>query len=89
MNRGFFILLVNFLCEILSSIDMFFVCGKVFIVVNDLVFQSVNLFRYVVFIFKVFVNREERKFILLKYIDGGIDQRNNLESVCCVNICLF
>lgn len=35
------------------------------------------------------LTEKRRKPILLKYTDGGTDQRNNLESVRCANICLF
>lgn len=89
MNKGSLTPSVNLLCEIPSSIDMSFVRGKVFTAVNDSVLQSANPFRHAAFTAKVLANREERKPILLKYTDGGTDQRNNLESVRCANICLF
>lgn len=81
MNKGSLTLSVNLLCEIPSIIDMSFVRGKVFTAVNDSVHAA--------FTTKVLANREERKPILLKYTDGGTDQRNNLESVRCANIRLF
>lgn len=89
MNKGSLTPSVNLLCEIPSSIDMSFVRGKVFTAVNDSVLQSANPFRHAAFTAKVLTNREERKHILLKYTDGGTNQRNNLESVRCANICLF
>lgn len=89
MNKGSLTPSVNLLCEIPSSIDTSFVRGKVFTAVNDSVLQSANPFRHAAFTANVLANREERKPILLKYTDGGTDQRNNLESVRCANICLF
>lgn len=89
MNKGSLTPSVNLLCEIPSSIDMSFVRGKVFTAVNDSVLQSANPFRHAAFTAKVLTNREERKHILLKYTDGGTNQRNNLKSVRCANICLF
>lgn len=89
MNKGTLTPSVNLLCEIPSSIDTSFVRGRVFTAVNDSVLQSANPFRHAAFTAKVLANREERKPILLKYTDGGTDQRNNLESVRCANICLF
>lgn len=89
MNKGSLTPSVNLLCEIPSSIDTSFVRGKVFTAVNDSVLQSANPFRHAAFTAKVLANREERKPILLKYTDGGTDQRNNLESIRCANICLF
>lgn len=89
MKKGSLVPSVNLLCEIPSSIHMSFVRGKVFTAVNDSVLQSVNPFRPAASQPRFLLTEKRRKPILLKYTDGGTDQRNNLESVRCANICLF
>lgn len=55
---------------------------------NDSVFQAFTPFRHAVSISKQIVDKEQVN-ILLKYSDGGVDHRNNLESVKCAYICMF
>lgn len=55
---------------------------------NDSVFQASTPFRHAVSISKQIVDKEQAN-VLLKYSDGGVDDRNNLESVKCAYICMF
>lgn len=83
MNKGSLTPSVNLLCEIPSCIDMSFVRG------------TTQFFRVLIHLHlqlsqpRFLLTGKRRKPILLKYTDGGTDQRNNLESVRCANICLF
>lgn len=52
------------------------------------VFQASTPFRHAVSISKQIVDKEQVN-VLLKYSDGGVDHRNNLESVKCAYICMF
>ena len=74
-------------CEIPESSAKSFVRGKVTTVVNDAVFQSSNPFRHAAIIVKL-AEHDDAK-VMMKFTDGGTDQRNNLESVKCANICIF
>jgi hypothetical protein len=76
-------------CNIPSSVDKSFVQGKVVTVLNDSVFQSASPFRHITVISKMMINGAIQKPFLLKFTDGGTDQRNTLESVKLANICLF
>ena len=71
-----------------KSVDESFVRGKVGVTLNDSVFEGSNPFRHAAMLVK-FLERGEIPNILLKYSDGGTDQRNTLESVRCATICLF
>ena len=76
-------------CRVPESIENSFVRGKVTVSVNDSVFQSLSSFRHAVNIIKVLEKKENLPFALLKFTDGGTDQRNTLESVKCALICVF
>ena len=54
--------------------------GKVTVCVNDSVFQS-SPFRHAVSIIKALEQKENVPFALLKFTDGGTDQRNTLGIV--------
>ena len=73
-------------CDIPESSAKFFVRGKVTTVVNDAVFQLSNPFRHAAIIVKL-AEQDESK-VMMKFTDGSTDQRNNLESVKCANICI-
>lgn len=74
-------------CDVPDSTDQSFVCGQVVTCINDSVFQSSNPFRHGVMMCKA-MKDSNAKFIL-KYSDGGTDQRNTLEQVQCSLICIF
>ena len=80
-------------CKIPDKIDKSFVNGTVTTCVNDSVFQSSSPFRHAVMLAKVCSTVSEQRGslppVLMKFTDGGTDQRNTLESVKCSNICLF
>ena len=76
-------------CEIPDSVEQSFVRGKVTTVINDSVFEASSPFRHAVILKKVTESLERQPSILLKYTDGGTDQRNTLQSVQCASICLF
>lgn len=74
-------------CDIPESAAQSFVQGEVTNVVNDSVFETSGPFRHAASLVKIAV--KEDKKILLRFTDGGTDQRNNLESVKCSSICIF
>ncbi|KAK7092705.1 hypothetical protein V1264_008410 [Littorina saxatilis] len=65
-----------------------FVRGKVTTAINDSAFQAASPFRHAAMLAKV-IEKDGAPHVLLKYTDGGTDQRNTLESVKCATICLF
>ncbi|CAC5407819.1 unnamed protein product [Mytilus coruscus] len=73
-------------CKVPESADKSFVSGTVFVAVNDSVFQTSSPFQHAAMMTKVL---ESPAPVLLKFTDGGTDQRNTLEAVKCANICLF
>lgn len=75
-------------CAIPESPDKSFVRGKVTTIVNDSVFQTSSPFRDSAALVKLLQNQEQLK-VLMKFSDGGTDQRNTLEAVKCASICLF
>ena len=72
----------------IPSVTDSFVRGKVSTTVNDTVFSRSSPMRHAAMLKKVML-RDGAPNILLKYTDGGTDQRNTLEAVKCANICLF
>ena len=76
-------------CSIPESTDKSFVQGTVTTCINDSVFQASNPFRHAMMLIRVAQGAEQRKTMLLKFTDGGTDQRNNLEAVKCAGICIF
>lgn len=74
-------------CSVPESVDKSFVQGTVTTVSNDSVFETSSPFRHAATICKMLENEQPK--IVMKYTDGGTDQRNNLESVKCANICVF
>ncbi|VDH89562.1 Hypothetical predicted protein [Mytilus galloprovincialis] len=76
-------------CKIPESIDKSFVRGQVTVLVNDSVFQMSSPFRHAVSIIKALEQDGNFPCTLLKFTDGGTDQRNTLESVKCASICVF
>jgi hypothetical protein len=66
--------------------DDSFVRGKVYVAVNDFVYQSSSPFHHAAMI----VNILPRAIpILVTFTDDGVDQRNTLEAVKCSAICIF
>ena len=76
-------------CSVPETINGSFVRGKVTTVVNDSVFQQASPFRHAAILAKLLSNSQTVPPVLLKFTDGGTDQRNTLESVRCACICLF
>lgn len=77
-------------CEVPTSVDKTFVRGKVFTVLNDSIFQTASPFRHAAFLSNMMLSSgNDPKPMLLKFRDGGVDQRNTLEAVKLANICLF
>ena len=77
-------------CSVPESVaEKSFVRGKVVTVINDSVFQPASPFRHAVILKKIIEQHEVLPKAVLKYTDGGTDQRNTLEAVKCANICLF
>ena len=76
-------------CEVPESVNKSFVRGQVYFTVSDSVLQSSSPFRHGVMLLKVYNELERKPSIVLKFTDGGTDQRNTLESVKTATICLF
>ena len=72
-------------CAIPETLEESFYRGHVTTVVNDSVFQPASPFRHAAVLTKLI--KDEK--VVLKFTDGGTDQRNNLESIKCASICLF
>lgn len=57
---------------------------------NDSIFQTASPFRHAAFLSKMMLSSgNDPKPMLLKFTDGGVDQRSTLEAVKLANICLF
>jgi len=76
-------------CDIPANPTKSFVRGTVTAVLNDSVFQTSTPFRHAVALVKEVESMIEKPSILMKFSDGGTDQRNTLESVKCSLICVF
>lgn len=76
-------------CNVPDSVEKSFVRGNVVTVLNDSVFQTASPFRHAALLAKILESSEDSKPFLLKFTDGGVDQRNTLEAVKIANICLF
>ena len=76
-------------CNIPENVNKSFVNGIVTTAINDSVFQSSNPFRHAAMLTKILESNEVKPPIMMRFTDGGTDQRNTLESVRCSNICLF
>ena len=74
-------------CAIPNEAGKSFVRGQVTTITNDSVFQTSSPFRHGAAIAKLLAT--DNTSVVLKYTDGGTDQRNTLESVKCATICLF
>ena len=74
-------------CNIPASTDKSFVRGYVYYTVSDSVFQSSSPSRHGVMLCKIIEELEHVPPILMKYTDGGTDQRNTLISVYVASIC--
>lgn len=76
-------------CNIPENANKSFVNGIVTTALNDSVFQSSSPFRHAAMISKILETNEAKPPIMMRFTDGGTDQRNTLESVRCSSICLF
>lgn len=77
-------------CDVPNAVNQSFVRGTVTNIVNDSVFEMSNPFRHAAALIRVFLNSPQKDAkILMKFTDGGTDQRNTLESVVCASICIF
>ena len=74
-------------CEVPATVDKSFVRGNY--TVSDSVFQSSSPYHHGVMLAKIVKNLDDPPSILMKFTDGGTDQRNTLESVKVASICLF
>ena len=76
-------------CEVPLSVEKSFARGNVYFSVSDSVFQGSTPFRHGVMLAKIAKNFDNVPPVLMKYTDGGTDQRNTLEAVKVATICLF
>ena len=79
---------VVFQCTIPENVEKF-VREQVHVSVSDSVFQASSPFRHGVMLSKIYKTLSNKPSVLLKYTDGGTDQRNTLESIKVATICLF
>lgn len=63
--------------------------GKVHTFVNDVVFQTASGFRHAAVTVRLMKENQQPPPVMMKFTDGGTDQRNNLELVQCASICIF
>ena len=75
-------------CRVPETVDQSFVRGEVTVSINDSVFEGSDPFRHAVMLSNM-MNKGETPPILMKFTDGGTDQRCSLEKVKCATICLF
>ena len=80
---------VYFKVLIPDTVDQSFYRGIMYVSVNDSVFQTSSPFRHAASLVKVMGQAQNYPKILLRFTDGGVDQRNTLESVKMSNISLF
>lgn len=76
-------------CSVPDDISKSFYRGAVTVVVNDSVFQSSNPFRHAAALVKQVRKNECSPSVVMKFSDGGTDQRNTLEAVKVSLICVF
>lgn len=76
-------------CHVPETVQQSFVRGQVTTFINGSVTQASSPMRHAVHIEKIAQNNQTNRMIILKYTDGGTDQRNTLVKVECANICLF
>lgn len=76
-------------CKIPEDTQQSFVRGQVNVVVNDSVFQSSSPFRQAAILCSILAKRDSIPNILLRFSDGGTNQRNTLKLVKCAAICIF
>ena len=76
-------------CNTPSSVDKSFVTGQMNVAVNNSVLQQSSPFRHAVLLANSLKAKGEYPKVILKFSDGGTDQRNNLEAVKCASIALF
>ena len=79
---------VYFKVDVPDSIDQSFYRGKIYITLNDSVFETSSPVRHSAATIDL-LNGDGVPKVLLKYTDGGTDQRNTLESVKLANIIAF
>ena len=76
-------------CDVPQSVDKSFVRGQVYVTLSDSVFKSSSPFRHGVMQSKVYKGLRRQPRVVMKYTDGGTDQRNTLETIKLATICLF
>ena len=76
-------------CNIPVAVDESFVRGQVHTVINDAVFQTTSGFRHAAVTIRRIKEKQQPPLVIMKFTDGGTDQRNNLELVKCASICVF
>lgn len=77
-------------CTTPESIEKSFVREQVFVAVNDSVLQQLTPFRHGAALTKILqMDIKPVPKVILRFSDGGTDQKNTLESVKCACICLF
>ena len=89
MHKSFLTPNVALRCDTLISTDKSFARENVYYTVDDSAFQSSSPFRHGVILCKIIKELEPVPPYLMKYTDGGTNQRNTLESVKVASICLF
>lgn len=76
-------------CDIPDAVDESFVRGQVHTAINDAVFEVASGFRHAAAIIRLMKEKQQSPPVIMKLIDGGTDQRNNLELVKFASITSF
>ena len=76
-------------CNIPDAVDESFVHGQVHTAINDAVFQVASGFRHAASTIRLMKEKQQPPPVIMKFTDGGTDQRNNLELVKCASIIIF
>ena len=76
-------------CNIPNAVGESFVQGQVHTAINDAVFQTASGFRHTAVTIKLIKEKQQPPPVIMKFTDGGTDQRNNLELVKCASITIF
>ena len=76
-------------CNIPYAVDESFVQGQVHTAINNAVFQVASGFRHAASTIRLMKEKQQPPPVIMKFTDGGTEQRNNLELVKCASIIIL
>ena len=68
-------------CEIAENANKSFGCGTVTVAVNDTALETSSPMRHAAMLVEIAENKDKK--IIMKFTDGGTDQRNSSSSAVC------